>query len=148
MPNHKLLCLELIDQLKRSALAHRNENQSRLTFNDHIEFIEEILASFTSENAAVDYEDLCKSLTEKLQSSLDTHWAYGNKKAGIECQQVLNRVRIALIPDEQLLDTYARALTAVIGDAQKPWPTELINQSQLAGLRAVLERLRELENDK
>lgn len=139
MPNHKLLCFELIDQLKRSALAHRNENQSRLTFNDHIEFIEEILASFASENAAVDYEDLCKSLTEKLQSSLDTHWAYGNKKAGIECQQVLNRVHIALIPDEQLLHVFNTACLSEGGT---------VGEIHLRGLRATLERLRELENDK
>ena len=142
MPNYKLLCLELADQLERSAFAHRDENESRLTFEKYIEFIEYIRATIPLGNTetAFDYKDLCNKLIERLQSSLEAHFAYGNKKACLECQQVLTRARIALIPDEQLLNTYALALTAVVDDAPMPWPTGLVNQAQLVGLRAVLNR--------
>lgn len=71
MPNYKLLCLELADQLERSAFAHRNENESRLTFEKHIEFVEYIRATIPLGNTetAFDYKDLCDKLIERLQSS-------------------------------------------------------------------------------
>lgn len=83
------------------------------------------------------YKKLCAELTE----ALTTHAKQSDGAVGYVAG-LLTRARAALSDptDEQLLTTYARALTEVVGDAPKPWPDDLVNKAQLAGIRAVLNR--------
>lgn len=83
------------------------------------------------------YKKLCAELTE----ALTTHAKPSDGAVGYVAG-LLTRARAALgdPTDEQLLTTYARALTEVVDDAPKPWPDDLVNRAQLAGLRAVLNR--------
>ena len=80
------------------------------------------------------YKQLCAELIDALDSGIPS--------VRIRNSPLASRARAALAEptDEQLLRTYALALTSVVDDAPKPWPDDLVNRAQIAGLRAVLAR--------
>ena len=84
-----------------------------------------------------DFRALCGELLREFEHA--THDDYQ--------QQLKNSIRAALAKsqprpptDEELTLTYALAVAAAVDGMTKPWPADLCERAQLAGLRAVLAR--------
>ena len=89
-----------------------------------------------------DWKALCAELLSALENEGYAHWVRTPDE-----DELCLRARAALAEpepegptDEKLILTYASAVATAVDGTSKPWPADLCERAQLAGLRAVLAR--------